>query len=483
MKRICLLSFPSLKIFFFSFSCCLIFNSSFTQSITFEKYYDYGFAEAGNAVQQTSDGGYIIFGRQGITFGVSKVLLIKTDSDGQEQWHKLIGGNNNDNQGYAGQQTSDGGYIIAGFNSILGYMDNIYLVKTNSDGDTLWTKSYGGSKSDIGWSVQQTTDGGYIVAGHHNDSLPCLLKTDAQGDTLWFKDYLPTGYNSGIAYSVQQTNDGGYVTTGFVYSSTSSDDLFIVKTDSNGDTLWTKTYGGTDATHGQCIKQTSDGGYIIAGGEGGFPPNYWDFFWMKTDSNGDTVWAKSYGGTSGEELYSVVESTDGNYFFAGIFDNASNGLDIILIKADNNGDTIWTKAFGDASHQFNGYDGCLKQTSDGGFVISGLTDQGFASAFLIKTDSTGYAPNGIYGFASEENELIIYPNPFSNSATLILPSEYSDDVLSIVVFDVTGRELSRSEVNRQKQVKIERDNLEKGVYFIKFFSQLQIIATAKIIIQ
>jgi len=463
----------------FSISCL---GFSFPQSITFEKYYDYGFAEAGNSVQQTSDGGYIIFGRQGITFGVSKVLLIKTYSNGQEQWHNLIGGNNNDNFGHAGQQTIDGGYIIAGYTTLPSFGYNIYLIKTDSNGDTLWTKNYGGSKSEEAWSVQQTTDGGYIIAGYQ-DSTACLIKTDTNGSAQWFKNYKSAGYKGTVAYSVQQTSDGGYAFTGIAVNNTGTfTDVLLVKTDSNGDTLWTKTYGGISLDYGRSVKQTSDGGYIITGYTGSFGNGSYDVYLIKTNSSGDTIWTKTYGDQNENTGWSVNQTTDGGYIL-GCTTATPNPYDLWLIKTNANGDTIWTKTFGDTSPQYAGFDRCLQQTSDGGFVITGLTDQGFGSAYLIKTDSTGYAPNGIPIIPVAENQLTVYPNPFNTAATLIIPDKYLTEIeLSFAMYDMLGRELLRAKINREKHIKIERGNLEQGIYLIRLLSKSQIIASGKIII-
>jgi hypothetical protein len=167
------------------------------------------------------------------------------------------------------QQTTDGGYIIVGetrpYPSVV---CDVYLIKTNSSGDALWTKTFGSAIDGTGYSVQQTTDGGYIIAGSISDGTGSndvyLIKTNSSGDTLWTKTFGGTEWDNG--FSVQQTTDGGYIVAGSTSSyGAGAYDVYLIKTDSNGDTLWTKTIGDINSNSGHCVQQTADGGYIVAG--------------------------------------------------------------------------------------------------------------------------------------------------------------------------------------------------------------------------
>jgi hypothetical protein len=179
------------------------------------------------------------------------------------------------------------GYIIAGYTNSFGAGNSdVYLIKTNSAGDTLWTRTYGGGEDDVGYSVQQTTDGGYVIAGYTNsfgagNSDVYLIKTDASGDTLWTRTY--GSNNNDYGYSVQQTEDGGYVIAGYTrfYS-----DVYLIKTDSLGGTLWTRTYGGVDNDYGYSVQQTTDVGYVIVGLTESFGAGYSDVYLIKTDPDG-----------------------------------------------------------------------------------------------------------------------------------------------------------------------------------------------------
>ncbi|MDI6839574.1 MAG: T9SS type A sorting domain-containing protein [bacterium] len=182
-------------------------------------------------------------------------------------WTRTYGGSSED-IGYSVEQTSDGGYIITGYTHSFGAgWCDVWLIKTNSVGDTVWTKTFGKSYDDKGYSVQQTKDDGYIITGstvYFSGEGAWLIKTNANGDTIWTKIF--DGYGSDVGVSVQQTSDGGYIITGYTISyGAGESDIWLIKTDSLGNKLWDKTYGGTYGDHGYSVQQTLDGGYIIAG--------------------------------------------------------------------------------------------------------------------------------------------------------------------------------------------------------------------------
>ncbi|NOR88383.1 MAG: hypothetical protein GQ527_12310, partial [Bacteroidales bacterium] len=348
----------------------------------------------GITVQQTTDGGYIITGETG-SYGNGRYdgYIVKTDSYGDTLWTQTFGGAEYE-AGLSIQQTTDGGYIITGFTSSIGYGQyDVYLLKIDSYGDTLWTQTYGGGKHDVGESIQQTTDGGYIITGWtqtfgNGESDVYLIKTDSSGDTLWTKTF--GGGEEDKGKSIQQTTDGGYIITGWTKSYGNGEtDVYLIKTDSDGDTLWTKTFGGIEEDKGISIQQTTDGGYIITGETKSFGNGYGDIYLIKTDNIGDTLWTKTYGGYFFDEGSCVQETTDGCYVITGSTASYGNGgYDVYLIKTDNNGDTLWTKTYGGENSE-KGY--WVQQTNDGGYIITGWTASfGIGmDMYLIKTDSEG----------------------------------------------------------------------------------------------
>ncbi|MFZ8835380.1 MAG: hypothetical protein ACO2O5_14485, partial [Candidatus Caldipriscus sp.] len=233
-------------------------------------------------------------------WGRGLILALFTQSAYAVTFAKTYGGTSGD---YASsvQRTSDGGYIVASYTLSFGAGGDILLIKTDENGNIIWAKTYGGTNEDRAYSVQQTSGGGYIVAGYTgsfgasvNDIL--LIKMDADGNVEWAKIYGGT-YNE-RAYSVQQTSGGGYIVAGYTNSFDESyesyDDIFLIKTDANGNVQWAKTYGGTNWDEARSVQQTSDGGYIVAGHTGSIFADY-DILLIKTDADGNVEWAKTYG--------------------------------------------------------------------------------------------------------------------------------------------------------------------------------------------
>lgn len=231
-------------------------------------------------------------------------------------FQKMYGGANG-NHGLSVCQTNDEGYVSVGTIKTSTSTFDVYLIKTDSSGILQWSKTYGANDIDYGYSVQQTTDGGYIVAGNSADSggiqsYIYLIKTDANGDTLWTKTIGGAGISRG--YSVEQTVDGGYIITGSTESFGAGDaDMFLLKTDNSGNVLWLKTFGGAYFEEGFSVQQTSDGGYIIAGTTSIFPAGYVDIYLVKTDTSGNILWSKTFGGIGEDRSYSVQQTSDGGY--------------------------------------------------------------------------------------------------------------------------------------------------------------------------
>ncbi|HEC79163.1 MAG TPA: hypothetical protein ENI34_08505 [candidate division WOR-3 bacterium] len=410
--------------------------------------------DIGASVQQTTDNGYIICAYT-MSYGPGSydVYLIKTDADGDTLWTKIFGGTAWD-FGYSVQQTTDGGYIIAGVTYSYGAgSGDVYLIKTDADGDTLWIKTIGGTEDDRGYSVQQTTDGGYIIAGYScsvSGFVPdaYLVKTDANGDTLWTKTFGSSNYWD-EAFSVQQTTDNGYIIAGRTDSYGAGDfDAYLIKTDADGNTIWMKTFGGTDENWVYSVQQTTDNGYIIAGLTGDLDSG--DVYLVKTDADGNTQWTKTFGGVGDDRAFSVQQTTDNGYIIAGRTDSyGAGGFDVYLIKTDADGDTLWTKTFGGLGDDGGRW---VQQTTDNGYIITGWTKSfgaGNYDIYLIKTESE-------LGIEEEsDNPIRHLHGPTIISGPLQLPEtkEYR-------VFDVSGRE-------------IKPGHIKPGIYFIEVEGRIE----------
>jgi len=422
--------------------------------------------DGGYSVQQTTDGGYIIVG-YACSFGAggADVYLVKTSASGDTLWTRTCGGTEYD-VGSSVQQTSDGGYIITGWTRSFGpgtpTCKNVYLIKTSASGDTLWTRTCGGTGDDEGGSVQQTTDGGYIITGYTYPPSAWsgdvyLIKTDSSGDTLWTRTYGGSEHDGGN--SVQQTTDGGYIIAGSTFSFGSGTpnyaNVYLIKTDAQGDTLWTRTHGGPGSDHGFSVQQTSDSGYIITGRT--FGTGGVDVYLVKTDAQGDTLWTRTYGGPDYEEGYSVQQTADGCYIVVGYTGPYLVGNHAVyLIKTGASGDTIWTRTYGGPGSD-QGFS--VRQTSDSGYIIAGYTlsfGAGSYDVFLIKTDSNGYGiEEPSTGHRANPTRILVRPNPFTSFARV---QGHETDVFALS--DITGRQVAICKGDRIGE------GLPPGVYFL-----------------
>jgi hypothetical protein len=364
------------------------------QVLSWQKTYGGADYDAGKSIIQTGDGGYVIVGfTSSFGAGENDVFLIKTDSAGNMLWNKTYGGVSRDSASSVVQST-DGGYVIAGSTESFGAGgSDFYLVKTDSEGNMLWNRTYGGSGDDFGKSVVQADDGGYVIAGTINWNVAgttvdvYLVKTNSDGNLLWSKTYGGTSTTENI-FSVVQSSDGGYAIAGTLdYNSPTPPDVYLLKVDVNGNFQWQRTYGGTKFDFGRSMVQANDGGYVITGESFG---ESFDVYLVKTDANGTLLWSKVYGGTGADYGFSVVQSSDGGYAIAG--QTFSYGLsavaraDVYLVKTDSNGNLMWNKTFGGTE---NDQGWSVTNTGSGGFAIVGQTKSfgaGNYDVYLIKTE-------------------------------------------------------------------------------------------------
>jgi uncharacterized protein YxeA len=267
----------------------------------------------------------------------SSIVSCTTDDNPEAAWNKTFGGLNGD-YGYSVQQTLDGGFIVTGTTASYGAGNNdVWLIKTDSSGNVSWNKTFGGSSGDYGNSVQQISDGGYIIAGQTysygaGSGDVWLIKADSSGNQTWAKTF--GGVKSDVGYSVQQSSDDGYIIAGRTGSyGAGSTDVWLIKADSSGNQTWAKAFGGSGDDGGISVQQTSDGEYIVAGYTFSYGAGAYDVWLIKTDSSGNETWNKTFGGVISDVGYSVQQTSDGGYIITGFTNSygAGNG-DVWLIR-------------------------------------------------------------------------------------------------------------------------------------------------------
>lgn len=389
--------------------------------------------DRGRTINKTSDGGFIITGSSN-SFGSGghNTYLLRTDGAGAILWSKSIGGSLQD-EGKGVMQTSDGGFIIVGATYSFGAGNrDFYVIKTNNSGDVVWSKTYGGTGDDYGFIIQETNDNCFAMIGHTNSygnggNDVYFIKINSTGDILWSRTYGGPGDDRG--FSMEQTNDGGFIISGYTTSFGAGDaDVYAIKTDINGNVIWSGTFGGAGEDQAYSVKQTIDGGYIFTGYSNfGSSP---EIYIIKTDSPGNMVWSKTFGGAGDDVGNIVYQNNAGDYFIAGYQDSfGAGGYDAFLMKLNDSGNLYYFKTFGGVNDDF-GITGCL--VDDGGFIVSGFTRSfgaGSYDVYIIKTDNEGQSGCNQYDPAVITQTI---PPSETNSGLLVGTGGLSINVISAV---------------------------------------------------
>ncbi|MCK6606345.1 MAG: T9SS type A sorting domain-containing protein [Ignavibacteriaceae bacterium] len=344
------------------------------------------------AVEETNDEGYIIAGytRSYGTASGRNLWLFKTDKAGNLLWNQTFGGNSDD-EAAAVKQTPDGGFIAAGYTASSGSGKDVYIVKTDSGGNHIWSRTYGGTSDEEAYAVEVLPDGGYIV-GCATSSFGAgsrdgwLIRLDASGNSLWTKTL--GGLSTDGIRGLQRTSDNCFIITGWTASDGAGilGNAWLVKTDSLGNILFNKNFGGSDADRGLSVQQTSDGGYILTGYTASTGAGLDDLYLIRTDASGNQLWIKTFGGTGRDYGNAVKQTADGGFLVAGYtLSYGAGGDDLWLVKTDSAGTLLWQKTYGGTASDV-AYS--MDLTSDGGYVVVGHTlssGAGVHDAWLLRT--------------------------------------------------------------------------------------------------
>jgi len=327
------------------------------------------------AVQQTTDDGYVLTGPTS-SFGAGgyDFWIVKLDAAGTVSWEKTYGGSADDIPN-AIQQTADEGYIVAGRTQSYGKGNfDVWVLKLDSSGNAVWQETIGGTGSDLAYSVRQMPDGGYVVAGG-TDSYGLgnldfwVLKLNASGGSVWQNTF--GGSSVDLAYASQPTVDGGVVVAGGAVSfGAGGYDVWVLKLGPSGTVIWQKAFGGAADDLAFAIDQTADGGYIVAGRTNSYGAGNTDFWVLKLDASGNLKWQKTYGGSALDWAFSVRQTADGGYVVAGRTDSFGAGSsDIWVLKLDGSGTVLWQRTFGGSALD---YAYSVNLARDGSFLVGGV---------------------------------------------------------------------------------------------------------------
>ena len=490
---------------FFSCICKLL-----AQPIYFNNRYDfYGFPEVPWNIIKT-DSGYMTFGGVNDDFTlINSVGIMHIDSTGNLLWKKSFG--RSGFSYYTGGpgslvKTIDGGYAIGGSVQDSTGNDDAMLYKFNKYGDTLWTQGYGDGAFQAGRQCKKTADSGYIIIGVTASSDPLgdfwLIKTDSLGNIEWDITYGGGGVEDGL--SVGLCTDGGYILAGTSGPNTNLADAYVIKTDSLGNEQWNRTFGSPLSSWAWNVEQTSDGGYIVGGGlmDDNLQSTSRPYI-IKLDSAGNTEWYRTNGPIRfNTTVFMVRELADGSFISAGQVTDfmGSHGMGLVL-KLAANGDSIWYRTHEilagiDSENRYRD----IRLTDDGGFIAAGWLkpdppDTGGQDMWITKMDSCGCLYLGCDSVCQqlvgiEDVELddedfgfIVYPNPFSGTATVKLNQQIAIHNSQLYIFDITGRKVKSYLVpEHNSTLTLFADEIGVGMFFVQLSDENEVVATRKVIV-
>jgi len=409
------------------------------------------------------------------------------------------------------RQTSDGGYILVGTTSSNdgdvtgnnGYKD-YWVVKLSSSGTIQWQKTYGGPNDDVASCIRTTSDGGYIVAGYKSLAPPTMvgdqrdywiIKLDSSGNIQWQNTY--GGENWDEANSIEQTTDGGYIVAGtsaslynFVIGNHGYYDYWVIKLNAAGTLEWQKSLGGSSADMARCIKQASDGGYFIVGdsssanGDVTINNGTYDYWVVKLSSTGNMQWQKSFGGNKDDIVTGIDTTADGGCIVLGFSSSPHKEGDPIngypypnywVLKLNSLGNIEWQDFYGGVLVEQTS---SIQKTSDGGYILGGFSNSNTATYnhdyWIIKL--AGNQLSTVENLI--KNNISIYPNPAKDYFIVDhLPNE-----TTISIHDLSGRKIFSQKYTETK-VSIQTDDFTDGVYIIQVDHGKKTILSEKLIIK
>ncbi len=450
----------------------LLINNLFSQTpdTLWTRVYGSNDSDYLRSVAGTTDSCYVTTGVRWSGAGY-KAWLLKFDRSGDTLWTGNYGLNNTINYGFEVRPSTDSGFVITGYTSPYGTRNSdLLLIKTDAQGDTAWIRTFGGDTSDFGLSVDETPDHGFITTGYtesfgNGSSDLWLIKVDSLGDWQFLKTY--GGSFDDMGNSVRATTDTGFIICGFNSSfSMTGMDGWLLKTDAYGDTIWTKSLTNGFYDNLFSVRQLTDGGYILTGWTLIADTLSADLSLIRTDAEGNTIWSKMYGGDGDDIGYSAESTPDGGFIVCGFtYSFSSGGRDIWILKTDSLGDTLWTKSLGGLLDD----EGLgVMPTADNGYVVTGFTfsfGAGYSDGWIIKLGYHGEIEDSNRPIFAGRIKVLGNPVRFKPAFDLYLSEATA---VSLKIYDAAGRlaaiPYSGRMTTGEHQV-MGPDDLSAGVYF------------------
>jgi len=365
-------------LFFLSFAISLNLNAQWAKT------YGGSGEDFARSILQTNDGGYIVFGTTesfGYGDGYSDLWVLKMTSEGNIEWEKTYG-DDFVNNAFSIEQTKTGDFIISGSLVVFGLGHMFWITRLSSSGDIEWQNICGDYSVNYAYSLDQTSDGGAIIAGVFGNNAVLydllVIKISPEGTVEWRNSY--KGFGDEKPYSIQQTSDEGYIISGFTDTyGAGGKDILVLKLSPDGSIEWQKTYGGNLTENANCILQTNDNGYIIAGNTTSFGAGQLDVLILKLASSGEMEWSRAFGGSGIDDASSIQQVFNGEYIVVGRTTSyGAGGSDIWILKIDSKGNIDWQKTYGGGRDEEGSF---IQNTHDGGYIVAGSTNTYGAGGF------------------------------------------------------------------------------------------------------
>ncbi|MDK9699424.1 MAG: carboxypeptidase regulatory-like domain-containing protein [bacterium] len=366
------------------------FQTAAPSGVYWSRTYHLAQFQEGRSIFQTAERGYICTGYTGTPPYGYDLWLTKLSETGSTVWQRILGGQGLD-RGSQAIQCWGGGYAVVGSTASYGHGgSDVWLVRYDENGDTLWTKTYGGTGEDNGWSIIQSRSSGFVMVGrtysYGNDAQIYVIKTDLSGNQQWARTF--GGANYDVGFSIFETSDGGFAIGGTKYDAMGAGAFLLMKLNSSGNWQWERVYGTPNVGYCYSLKQTTDNDFIMTG-EGYNSAGLKKLWIIRTDAQGNQRWLRQYGGNSPDYGNGIVQTVDGGIVTTGTTESSGNGgQDLWIFKTDANGDSLWSRSYGTITND-RGIG--ITKTLDNGIAIIGTS--GTNDIWVLKTDVNGnYVP-------------------------------------------------------------------------------------------